>query len=85
MHLLGLMETADSKEVLEYYMISFKKFFECKKDEMDKLCLHMFFKINRFWDSEVNEDQQFKQKINERYQIFNYSQERLNSLAEEFY
>jgi hypothetical protein len=37
-------------------MNSFSKFFEEKKEEMEKLCLHIFFKINKFWDGNGIED-----------------------------
>lgn len=51
-------------------MSSFCKFFEDKKEEMEKLCLYVFFKANRFWDEEGGSDDNFKEKLNERYKIF---------------
>jgi hypothetical protein len=51
MHLLGLIQKGTPQTILEYYMNSFKKFYEEKRDEMEKLSLHIFFKINRFWDA----------------------------------
>lgn len=60
MHLLGLMRNGSSEQAVTYYMASFAKFLEDKKEEMEKLCLYVFFKANKFWDEETSSDSNFR-------------------------